>query len=93
MPYGLRFVTYSQNLGSRFDWFVPDCDMPESSNKRGYKVNQSIIETPFGNTFIYDMGKRKKWSLQFRDITTLSKDRLEHCYCGWLGSRQITMEL
>jgi len=91
MPYGLRLRTWSQSLGSAFDWFVPDESMPEAPNPRGHKIFRDIIETPSGNTFLYDKGKIKFWRLTFRDIKTLDKERFEHVAHGWIGSKQITM--
>lgn len=92
MAYGLRFYHKSRSLGSVFDWFVPDADSPSAPNKRGTRISRDIIETPFGNTFLYDKGgKHKEWELTFEDISTLSKDRLEFLQAGWLGSLAITM--
>jgi hypothetical protein len=92
MPtYGLRLRTYSRSLGSTFDWFVPDNDMPDAPNARGYEVFRDIHTTPSGNTYLYDKGKIKKWELQFSDISTISKDRLEHIAYGWMDSQQVTM--
>lgn len=91
MSYGLRFRTYSQSLGSSFDWFMPDQDMPNESNPRGYLVGRDILTTNRGNDFLYDKYRKKQWKLVFQDIQTISKERLEFCESGWLGSRQITM--
>ncbi len=91
MAYGLRFYHKSRSLGSVFDWFVPDQDCPSAPNDRGTVLFRDIIETPNGNTFIYDKGKRKEWDITFEDISTLSKDRLEFIEGGWLGSLAVTM--
>lgn len=91
MGYGLRFYHKSLTLGTVLDWFVPDQDMPNAPNKRGTRIFRDIIETPFGNTFLYDKGKRKEWDLEFSDIQTLSKGYLEFLESGWLQKRAITV--
>jgi len=91
MAVGLRFRTYSIELGTSCDWFVPDGDMPDSENTRGTAIFRDIVTTPYGNTFIYDKGQRGEWKLNFKDISTASKNRIEFVESGWLGFRQITM--
>ena len=89
MALGLRFRAWSQSLGTAFDWLVPDEDMPDASNKRGYKVFRDELTTKRGNTWLYDGGRVKEWQLKFLDISTTTKERLEFLESGWLGSRQI----
>jgi hypothetical protein len=91
MGYGLRLRTYSLTLGSAFDFFVPDRDMPTDKSPRGYNIGRDILTTPRGNSYLYDKFRKKQWKLTFEDITTLTKNSLEHIESGWLGSRQITM--
>lgn len=88
---GLRFRTVNQTTGSVCDWFVPDADMPEAPNTRGYEVFRDVNITPAGNTYLYDKSRLKRWELQFLDISTRSKNFLEHVSHGWIGSMQITM--
>lgn len=89
--YGLRFRSVAQSLGSVFDWFVPDYDMPDYPTERGYAEFRDVLTTPSGNTFIYDKSRIKKWNLIFSDITELSVRNLQHLANGWLGKKQITM--
>lgn len=91
MSYGLRLYHKSLTLGSVFDWFIPPEDSPSAPNKRGTVTFRDDIDTPFGNSFNYEKGKRKEWQLKFEDISSTSKDRLEFINAGWLGSRAITM--
>jgi hypothetical protein len=88
--YGLRFRCNVLQLGTLFDWFVPDQDMPDTPNERGYKVFQDVHTTPSGNTFIYDKSRVRSWKLTFDNVSTLSKDRIEHIVTGWLGQQKVT---
>jgi len=89
--YYLQFYSYAQSIGSSFIWIVPDYDMPDYPSDRGYLEFRDKITTPSGNTFIYDKSKVKHWTLNFADITELSKNKLQHICNGWLGQKQITM--
>lgn len=91
MSYGLRFRSVSQSLGSTFDWFVPDSDMPDIDNTRGKNIYRDVIVGPTGNTFLYDKGKTKKWKLNFQDVSPLAMNSVDHCCSGWLGQKQITI--
>ncbi len=89
MSNGLRFHSISQSLGTSFSWFVPSADMPVEQNTRGYDVYRDELTTPRGNTWLYDKGKRRTWTLDWQMVTTDTKMKCEHIFCGWLGSRQI----
>lgn len=91
MGYGLRIRTTSLSLGTSCDFFVDDADMPSDDNSRGYDVFRDDIVTPFGNTFIYDKGKTKKWTLKFELISTRQKELLEHADHGWLNNQQVSI--
>jgi len=91
MSIGLRFHTISQSLGSSCSFFVPSADMPSEPNERGYREWGYMPETPTGNTFDYRTGRTKQWSIDFEDITTLTKEFVQHCCNGWIGSKQITI--
>ena len=89
--YGIRFHTVSLSLGSSMSWFLPTADMPDENSPRGYDVFQDIKITPTGNKFLYDHARTKAWEFTFLDITTDSKEKLEHLCHGWIGSQQITV--
>lgn len=89
--YGIRLRSVAQSIGSVFDFFIPYADMPEADNPRGYDIFEDIIETPYGNTYLYSKGKRKRWQLSFQQITPRTKDALEHIAHGWLTQKQVTI--
>jgi len=89
--YGLRIRTVSLSLGSFCDFFIPDEDMPAEVNTRGYEVFRDDLRAPNGNTFSYDKGRVKTWSLNFEAISTRTKDLVEHSDHGWLGKQQVSV--
>lgn len=91
MALGLRFRTTSLSLGSVFDYFVPDEDMPDEGNPRGFNLVEDIHETHHGNTFLYEKSKLKEWRLSFSDIQTITKEAIEHIAGGWFGKQQVTI--
>ena len=88
---GLRFDTKSLTLGTTFSFFVPEQDMPDEPNKRGYELFEDINVTPSGNTFLYEKGKQYQMSLSWKDIHTPTKDAIEKCVYGWHQQKQITI--
>jgi hypothetical protein len=91
MSYGLRFRTVSQSLGTSLDFFVPEADFPVENNARGYNVYRDKLVAPNGNTWLYDKGKTKHWSVSFEDVTTNTKEIMEHICLGWLCKKQVTV--
>jgi len=85
MPYGLR--VFHQANGTNIDFFFPDEDMPSDKTFRGYLTFRDDITTPFGNTFVYEMGKVKNWKLDFESISTNTKEMIERFDYGFLGLR------
>jgi len=88
---GLRMRSISLTLGTSFDYFFPDEDMPDEVNDRGYDIFEDIHTTPTGNTYMYEKGKRKVWGLEFKDISSVTKNALEHMTHGWQKKKQITV--
>ncbi len=88
---GLTFITISENLGTYSDFFIPDQDMPDYPHSPGYDDYRDEIITPHGNKYLYDKGKTKSWDLNFTDISTSTKDKLQHCCDGWLSHQQFTI--
>jgi hypothetical protein len=89
--YGLRFYTKSITLGTTFDFFVPDSDMPEAKNSRGNELIEDVNVTPFGNTWLYEKGKIGKWKQTYDNVTTQSMLAITHCVEGWYKQQQITI--
>lgn len=87
--YGLRIRTIPLSIATYFDFFVPDKDMPDASNKRGYEVKRDVYTTNGGNTFVYDRSKTMKWDLSFSDCSGTTKVAFEQICHGWLKNRQI----
>jgi hypothetical protein len=76
-------------LGSTYDFFVPDGDMPDENNSRGYTVSRDINTTYGGNTFVYEKSKIRKWSMSFNDVSTATKDSLDFIANGFFKQRPI----
>jgi hypothetical protein len=91
MSYGLRMITKSISIGTSFDIFFSNDDMPDFPHAPGYELFEDINTTPSGNTYLYSRGKIKTWELDFKDITEFGKNALEHLCHGWAGSQQITI--
>ena len=89
--YGIRFHTVSLSIGSSMSFFLPTEDMPDERSPRGYEVFQDVTTTPTGNSFLYGFGRIKTWEMSFLDISTDTKEKLEHICHGWIGSQQITI--
>jgi len=91
MSLGLRIRTISLGLGTNLDYFFPNYDMPDEVNERGYEAFEDVYTTPNGNAYIYGKGRIKTWDLHFRDVTSRTKDFLEHMASGWLTEQQISV--
>ena len=65
--------------------------MASDKNERGYELFEDVLQTPTGNHWIYAKGRIKTWALSFEDISTRSKNHLEHMCVGWYDQQQITM--
>jgi hypothetical protein len=87
----LRFLTKSQSLGTSMDWYCPNEDDPNDKNTPITLLHEDIITTPFGNSFLYEKGKTKEWTLEFESITNDSMNKLDHICSGWYGKQQVTI--
>lgn len=91
MAYGLRFRTTSVQIGTSCDFYLPTGDMPSDQNERGYEIFEDQLTSVAGNTWLYAKGRRKIWALTFEDISTRSKEFMEHIAGGWFDKQQVTI--